>query len=49
LHENGVVVPSYTTLDGKYCLRAAIANHRSRREDFDLLVQEVLKVGKELG
>jgi glutamate/tyrosine decarboxylase-like PLP-dependent enzyme len=49
LHENGVVVPSYTTLDGKYCLRAAIANHRSRREDFDLLVLEVLKVGKELG
>jgi len=49
LHENGVVAPSYTTLDRKYCLRAAIANHRSRREDFDLLVQEVLKVGKELG
>ncbi len=48
LHESGMAAPSYTTLDGKYCLRAAIANHRSRRADFDLLVQEVLKVGNDL-
>lgn len=48
LHESGIAVPSYTSLDGKYCLRAAIANHRTRREDLDLLVQEVLKLGKEL-
>jgi len=26
LHESGVAVPSYTTLGGNYCLRAAIAN-----------------------
>lgn len=48
LHESGLVAPSYTTLNGKYCLRAAIANHRSRYEDFDLLVHEVLRHGKEL-
>ena len=37
LHEGGVAVPTYTTLRGRYALRAAITNHRSRREDFDLL------------
>jgi glutamate/tyrosine decarboxylase-like PLP-dependent enzyme len=48
LHESGIAVPSYTTLRGRYCLRAAITNHRSRREDFDLLVQAVERLGREL-
>ena len=48
LHESGIAAPSYTSLDGKYCLRAAIANHRTRREDLDLLVKEVLRVGNGL-
>ena len=41
-HENGVAVPSYTTLDGKYCLRVAIGNHRSTDADFDLFVDALL-------
>jgi glutamate/tyrosine decarboxylase-like PLP-dependent enzyme len=48
LHESGLAVPSYTILDGRYALRAAITNHRSRREDFDLLVREVIRLGDEL-
>ncbi len=48
LHEQGIAVPSYTTLKGIYCLRIAIANHRSRTEDFDLLAEEVVRIGKEL-
>jgi aromatic-L-amino-acid decarboxylase len=48
LQEQGKVLISYTTLNGKYALRAGITNHRSRREDFDLLVQEVTRVGQEL-
>ena len=48
LHESGVAVPSYTTLNGRYCLRIAIANHRSRQEDFDLLAREVVRIGREL-
>jgi glutamate/tyrosine decarboxylase-like PLP-dependent enzyme len=48
LHEHGMAAPSYTTLNGRYCLRIAIANHRSRQEDFDLLAREVLRIGKEL-
>jgi aromatic-L-amino-acid decarboxylase len=45
LQEGGVAAPSYTTLKGNYCLRAAISNHRSRFEDFDLMVDEVLRIG----
>ena len=48
LHEQGIAVPSYTTLQGRYCLRIAIANHRSRQEDFDLLAREVVRIGHEL-
>jgi glutamate/tyrosine decarboxylase-like PLP-dependent enzyme len=47
LHESGVAAPSYTTLNGQYCLRIAIANHRSRQEDFDLLAREVVRLGQE--
>jgi glutamate/tyrosine decarboxylase-like PLP-dependent enzyme len=48
LHESGVAVPSYTLLDGRYAIRVAISNHRSRREDFEILVREVVRIGKEL-
>jgi glutamate/tyrosine decarboxylase-like PLP-dependent enzyme len=47
LHEQGIAAPSYTTLNGRYCLRIAIANHRSRQEDFDLLAREVVRLGQE--
>jgi len=48
LHESGVAAPSYTTLRGRYALRAAITNHRSRREDFDILVREVMRIAAEV-
>ena len=48
LHEQGIAVPSYTTLGERYCLRIAISNHRSRLEDFDLLAREVVRLGQEL-
>jgi len=48
LQESGVAAPSYTTLKGKYCLRVAISNHRSRFEDFDLMVKEVVRIGRSL-
>jgi aromatic-L-amino-acid decarboxylase len=48
LQESGLTAPTYTTLDGKYCLRAAIANHRTNQDDLHLLVDEVLKIGDEL-
>jgi len=48
LQEGGVAAPSYTTLNGAYCLRVAISNHRSRFEDFDLMVEEVIRIGREM-
>ncbi len=48
LHEQGIAAPSATTLGGRSCLRVAIANHRSRDEDFELLVREVLRLGEAL-
>ncbi len=44
LQESGIAVPSNTTLDGKYALRVAITNHRSRLEDFDLLITKLLEL-----
>jgi glutamate/tyrosine decarboxylase-like PLP-dependent enzyme len=48
LHEEGIAVPSYTLLNGKYTIRAAITNHRSRKDDFDILVQATVRIGDEL-
>lgn len=45
LQEGGLVVPSHTVLNGRYAIRAAITNHRSRREDFELFAREVSAVG----
>ncbi|MGH8274002.1 MAG: pyridoxal phosphate-dependent decarboxylase family protein [Gammaproteobacteria bacterium] len=45
LQERGIAVPSSTVLNGRFALRVAITNHRSRREDFDALVTAVLKLG----
>jgi aromatic-L-amino-acid decarboxylase len=48
LQERGIAVPSVSTIGGRTYLHVAVANHRSRREDFDLLVREVVRLGGEL-
>ncbi len=48
LQESGIAMLSSTIINGKYVLRVAITNHRSRREDFELLVREVLRLGNVL-
>jgi len=48
LQERAIAAPSYTTLHGQYCLRIAIANHRSKKDDFDTLAREVVRLGREL-
>ncbi len=45
VQESGVAVPSSTILKGRFAIRCAIVNHRSRREDFDELVEAVLRFG----
>ena len=48
LHEQGIAVPSNALIGGRFAIRVAIVNHRSRLEDFDLLVREVRRIGAEL-
>jgi len=48
LQEEGIAALSDTTVHGRHCLRVAIANHRTRHDDLDLLVAEMLRLGKEI-
>jgi aromatic-L-amino-acid/L-tryptophan decarboxylase len=45
LQEEGIAAISDTTVHGQHCLRVAINNHRTRREDLDMLVEETLRLG----
>ena len=48
LHESGIAAPSYTTLGGRYCLRAALPNHRTQSRDLEILVEAVMSIGHAL-
>ncbi len=46
LQESGIAAPSTTTLDGKLAIRVNITNHRTRREDMDVLVDALLRAAE---
>ena len=48
LQEQLIAVPSTVNIRGTNYLHVAITNHRSRREDFDLLITEVIRIGDDL-
>jgi hypothetical protein len=48
VQESGVAVPSSTVINKKFALRVAITNHRSRRADFDILVEAVVRIGDDM-
>lgn len=48
LQESGIAVPSSTVIDGRFAIRCAIVNHRSRWEDFETLIAAVVRIGSEL-
>jgi len=48
LQEDGIAVPSSVRIAGKFALRVANVNHRSRKFDFDALVADVVRLGNEL-
>ena len=47
IQESGFAVVSPTKLRGRYAIRIAITNHRSRTSDFDAIVAEILRIGRE--
>jgi aromatic-L-amino-acid decarboxylase len=48
IQERGIAVPSATTLDGRFAMRIAITNHRSRRDDFDTFAAAIVSIGREV-
>jgi glutamate/tyrosine decarboxylase-like PLP-dependent enzyme len=48
LQESGLYVVSGTLLDDHYAIRVANTNHRSRMDDFDALVADVVAFGDRL-
>jgi aromatic-L-amino-acid decarboxylase len=48
LQESGLYVVSGTLLDGRYAIRVANTNHRSRMDDFDALAADVVAFGDRL-
>ena len=48
LHERGIATPSSTVLNSRFSIRVAICNHRSKRSDFEALVDAVAAIGKEI-
>ena len=48
LQERGIAAPSSTVLNGRFSIRVAICNHRSKRPDFEALVEAVAAIGKEI-
>ncbi len=48
LQERGIAVPSGTELEGRYAIRVANVNHRSRAEDFVALAGATSALGREI-
>lgn len=47
LQERGIAVPSSTRVHGKFAIRLAITNHRTRFSDLDLLMNSVRDLARE--
>jgi aromatic-L-amino-acid decarboxylase len=45
MHETGVAGPSSTLLNGKYAIRVAITNHRTRRKHLDEMIAGTIELG----
>jgi len=48
LQEQGTAVPSHTVLNGRFAIRICFTSHRTVRDDIDLTVREILRLGADL-
>jgi glutamate/tyrosine decarboxylase-like PLP-dependent enzyme len=48
LQEQGIAVPSNTMINGIFAIRVAIVNHRSVKDDFEVLVNSLLDIAEKL-
>lgn len=49
VQNSGLAAPSTTMIQGKLAIRAAVVNHRTCRVDVDVLLQAVLRFGRQIG
>lgn len=48
VQERGIAVPSGTLLQGRFGIRVAITNHRTRTSDLDYFVERLVETGREV-
>lgn len=48
IQEQGIAIPSSTVLDGNFCIRCCIVNHRTQTKDLDQLVQASVTIGSQI-
>lgn len=48
VQESGIAVPSNAVIDGQFALRVAHTNHRTKAEDFVLLLETVVGIGAQM-
>ncbi len=48
LQEAGIAVASSTTLDGKFAIRVAIVNHRTKLSDIEKFVESCILIGRQI-
>jgi glutamate/tyrosine decarboxylase-like PLP-dependent enzyme len=46
--EHGGSLVTSTRLNGRYCLRACITNHRTVRSDIDIFIDDILTIARQL-
>jgi len=48
VQEKGIAVPSNTIINGNFAIRVAITNHRTKKEDLEVLINSILDIAEKL-
>ena len=48
IQESGIAVPSSTVINGCFAIRFANVNHRAKMSDVDLVIDAILRIGREI-
>ncbi|QZT35833.1 hypothetical protein K5X82_11035 [Halosquirtibacter xylanolyticus] len=48
LQEKGIASPSSTILDGNYCIKACIVNHKTIPSDLEEFISSLIRIGNKL-
>jgi aromatic-L-amino-acid/L-tryptophan decarboxylase len=48
VQEEGSAAPSYTMLENRYAIRMSITNHRTNNDDLEIVLDRVIRIGKDI-